>query len=134
MKPSRGLIVLACLALASGITSRATTQEGGARQAQLELSVKAPLASRSLPLDGVSVDGLVVAVGERGHILVDVTGTGEGTFTEYSPRNGNVDATACGTMAICPGPTRTPPPISRNRPRRIDPRWDQPKMGLSHRC
>ncbi len=70
MKPSRGLIVLACLALASGITSRATTQEDGARQAQLELSVKAPLASRSLLLDGVSVDGLVVAVGERGHILV----------------------------------------------------------------
>ncbi|MDA2929608.1 YCF48-related protein [Acidobacteria bacterium AH-259-O06] len=47
---------------------RALAQE--AAPAQLEFSVRAPLASRSLLLDGVSVDGLMVAVGERGHILL----------------------------------------------------------------
>lgn len=33
-------------------------------------AIKAPLASRSLLLDGVSVDELTVVVGERGHILI----------------------------------------------------------------
>ncbi len=37
---------------------------------ELERSVKAPLASRSLLLDGVAVEGRLVAVGERGHILL----------------------------------------------------------------
>ena len=35
-----------------------------------EQSVKAPLASRSLLLDGVTVNGLSVAVGEMGHIML----------------------------------------------------------------
>jgi photosystem II stability/assembly factor-like uncharacterized protein len=34
-----------------------------------EFSVKAPLASKSILLDGVVLDGRVVVVGERGHIL-----------------------------------------------------------------
>ena len=67
--PSRQLIALACLALAGSMMAPALTQRG-APAAQFEYSVKAPLASRSLFLDGVSVDGLLVAVGERGHILI----------------------------------------------------------------
>ena len=35
-----------------------------------ERSVPAPLAPRSLLLDGTSVEGVVVVVGERGHVLV----------------------------------------------------------------
>jgi len=35
-----------------------------------ESSVISPLASRSLLLDGVAVDGFVAVVGERGHILI----------------------------------------------------------------
>ena len=63
------LIVFACLVLVVGISPRrAVAQE--AAPAQPEFSVRAPLASRSLLLDGVSVDGLMVAVGERGHILL----------------------------------------------------------------
>ena len=69
MNPSRALVAFACLALAGSMTARTLTQEGAA-PAQLEFSVKAPLATRSLLLDGVSVDGLMVAVGERGHILI----------------------------------------------------------------
>ncbi len=69
MNPSRELVAFACLALAGSMTARTLTQEGAA-PAQPEFSVKAPLATRSLLLDGVSVDGLMVAVGERGHILI----------------------------------------------------------------
>ncbi len=62
------LTVFACLALVSNIPLGVLAQD--AAQANREVSVKAPLASRSLLLDGVSVNGLVVVVGERGHILV----------------------------------------------------------------
>jgi len=41
-----------------------------AADATREHSIKAPLASRSLLLDGCSIDGFMVAVGERGHILI----------------------------------------------------------------
>ena len=58
------LMVLAGLAISPG----ARAQE--AAPAELEFSVRAPLASRSLLLDAVSADGLLVAVGERGHILL----------------------------------------------------------------
>lgn len=40
----------------------------------LEPSVKAPLASRSLLLDGVAAGRFVVVVGERGHILISEDG------------------------------------------------------------
>ena len=62
------LTVLACLALLGGIPPHALAQD--VAPGQHDFSVQAPLASRSLLLDGVSVDGLVVVVGERGHILV----------------------------------------------------------------
>ncbi|NIN72688.1 MAG: hypothetical protein GTO46_12360, partial [Gemmatimonadetes bacterium] len=39
-------------------------------QAENEYTLQMPLAERSLLLDGVAVDGLMVAVGERGHILI----------------------------------------------------------------
>ena len=35
-----------------------------------EQSIQAPLASRSLILDAVAVDGALIAVGHRGHILI----------------------------------------------------------------
>jgi photosystem II stability/assembly factor-like uncharacterized protein len=41
-----------------------------AANATREHSIKAPLASRSLLLDGCFIDGLIVTVGERGHILI----------------------------------------------------------------
>ncbi|MCU0303741.1 MAG: YCF48-related protein [Thermoanaerobaculales bacterium] len=40
----------------------------------LERSVMAPLAERSLMLDVAAVDGRLVAVGERGHVLVSTDG------------------------------------------------------------
>ena len=39
-------------------------------KATREHSIKAPLASRSLLLDGCSLGSFIVAVGERGHILI----------------------------------------------------------------
>lgn len=42
--------------------------------AEDELSVIAPLASRSLLTDGASADGLMAVVGERGHVLVSSDG------------------------------------------------------------
>jgi photosystem II stability/assembly factor-like uncharacterized protein len=42
--------------------------------AQPDYSVKAPLATRSLLLDGVTKNGDVVVVGERGHILISNDG------------------------------------------------------------
>jgi len=39
-----------------------------------EYSTKAPLASKSLLLDGVSVNNKLVVVGERGHILISTDG------------------------------------------------------------
>jgi photosystem II stability/assembly factor-like uncharacterized protein len=59
-------MALACLALLGGIPLR----ERGASQEEPEFSVRAPLASRSLLLDGASAGGRLVVVGERGHILV----------------------------------------------------------------
>ena len=42
----------------------------------LEYSSKAPLVSRSLLLDGTAVDGTMVVVGERGHVLVSTDNGG----------------------------------------------------------
>jgi photosystem II stability/assembly factor-like uncharacterized protein len=41
-----------------------------AQDAELEVSVMAPLASKSLMLDAVVLDDRLVAVGERGHVLI----------------------------------------------------------------
>ncbi len=48
--------------------------------AQPNYSVKAPLATRSLLLDGVTAKGDVVVVGERGHILI--SGDGGATWEQ----------------------------------------------------
>jgi len=45
-----------------------------AQDAELEVSVMAPLASKSLMLDAVALDDRLVAVGERGHILMSEDG------------------------------------------------------------
>lgn len=45
-----------------------------AQDADLEVSVMAPLASKSLMLDAVALDDRLVAVGERGHILISTDG------------------------------------------------------------
>ena len=50
--------------------------------AQPDYSVKAPLATRSLLLDGVTANGDVVVVGERGHILI--SGDGGATWEQMN--------------------------------------------------
>jgi photosystem II stability/assembly factor-like uncharacterized protein len=52
----------------AGVPSIGVAQESPAETA--EHSLEAPLASRSLLLDGALVEGLAVAVGERGHVLL----------------------------------------------------------------
>ena len=49
-----------------------------------EPAIMAPLASKTLALDGYAVDGALVAVGERGHILISADG-GESWQQEASP-------------------------------------------------
>jgi len=61
-RTKRLLIFLASLIFFSIITAPV--------DAGSEYSSKLPLASQSLLLDGFSTDGLIVAVGERGHILL----------------------------------------------------------------
>ncbi len=60
--------ILAGLLLLTGVVSQA--QEEGAEG--VEYALRKPLASKSLLLDGVAVDdgALMVAVGERGHVLL----------------------------------------------------------------
>jgi photosystem II stability/assembly factor-like uncharacterized protein len=60
---------LACLVLVSAGLPSTVVAESSATAA-VEHSVEAPLASRSLLLDGVFVDGVAVVVGERGHVVV----------------------------------------------------------------
>ena len=63
------LILLAALVTSSaGIPWIAVAQESPAETG--EHSLMAPLASQSLLLDGSLVEGLAVAVGERGHVLL----------------------------------------------------------------
>jgi photosystem II stability/assembly factor-like uncharacterized protein len=61
--------LLACLVLLSAGFPSVLVAEKSATDA-VEQSVAAPLASRSLLLDGVFVEGLAVTVGERGHVLI----------------------------------------------------------------
>ncbi|MCP4657928.1 MAG: hypothetical protein GY856_21175, partial [bacterium] len=77
----RTLIAGVCLALAAAVTTVVSERASGAtaaaeEPAEPEHSVPAPLAWRSLLLDGVAVGGLMVAVGERGHVLLS---TDQGT-------------------------------------------------------
>lgn len=58
-----GLVLLSAGLLAVTVAEQSATDT-------VESSVQAPLASRSLLLDGHFVDGLAVAVGERGHVLI----------------------------------------------------------------
>ena len=68
MKPVFFAFLTLGLVFVGGILHLALAQD--ATPSEPERSVKAPLASASLLLDGVSVEGLLVAVGERGHILI----------------------------------------------------------------
>ncbi len=60
--------LLVAIALFGALLSTALSQETPTDVA--ERSVQAPLANQSLLLDGVSVDGVAVVVGERGHVLI----------------------------------------------------------------
>jgi photosystem II stability/assembly factor-like uncharacterized protein len=62
---SRALIVTAA-ALAVGVGTPATAQD----EIAPEPAIMAPLAPRALALDAAAVGGKLVAVGERGHILI----------------------------------------------------------------
>jgi len=62
------LVALLAVALAMGPGFVA------AQDAEMEHSVIAPLASKSLMLDAVALDDRLVAVGERGHILISKDG------------------------------------------------------------
>ncbi len=55
-------LLVVTLTAGAGITT--------AQDAELEVSVMAPLASKSLMLDAVVLDDRLVAVGERGHVLI----------------------------------------------------------------
>ncbi len=58
------LIIVVAIATAAGLP--ATAQD----EIAPEPAIMAPLASSALALEGVAVDGKLVAVGERGHILI----------------------------------------------------------------
>lgn len=60
--------VLLLALIAGSPTATAQEDEG------LENAVKAPLAPRSMALDAVAVDGTLIAVGHRGHILISNDG------------------------------------------------------------
>ena len=51
-----------------------------------EISIQAPLAARSLKLDAVAIDGALVAVGHRGHILISSDGGETWQQTEVPTR------------------------------------------------
>jgi len=57
-------ILLALLAVGTAAAGQEEAAEG------VEHALRMPLASQSLLLDGVAVDGLMVVVGERGHVLL----------------------------------------------------------------
>lgn len=65
-RPGRLAVFAALLVL----TATLCTGFAAAQDDDDEFSVIAPLAERSLMLDAVAVDGRLVAVGERGHVLV----------------------------------------------------------------
>jgi photosystem II stability/assembly factor-like uncharacterized protein len=56
------------LGVVASVAAPGWTQEETAEEVQVALFK--PLASRSLLLEGTAIDGLLVAVGERGHILL----------------------------------------------------------------
>lgn len=58
------------IALAMGISTLAAAQD----EIAPEPAIMAPLASRALALDAAAVGGKLVAVGERGHILISTDG------------------------------------------------------------
>lgn len=64
--PSRYLTAVAFLLLVLGAPRWAPAQE----EEQAKHAIQAPLASRSLALDAAAVDGKLVVVGERGHVLI----------------------------------------------------------------
>jgi len=79
-----GVRLLGACALATlvGVTPRTadTGKAGG------ESAVKAPMATKSLLLDVAARDGLLVAVGERGHILLSRDGGGAWTQADVPTR------------------------------------------------
>ncbi len=68
----RRVPVVLAIALATGIGSTAAAQD----EIAPEPSITAPLAARALALDATAVDGRLVAVGERGHILISTDNGG----------------------------------------------------------
>ena len=63
-------LCLPALALLLGVALIAFPVAGAAQDEEFETSLLKPLASRSLLLDGASAGDLILAVGERGHILL----------------------------------------------------------------
>jgi photosystem II stability/assembly factor-like uncharacterized protein len=66
---ARAVSLVLLLGLLTGLTARASAQDGWAADS-IEWSDPAPLAQHSLLLDAVAVGSKLVAVGERGHILL----------------------------------------------------------------
>jgi len=79
-KQIRGAVTVIFLVAAVGTVAIASAQE----QVAPEPAIMARLASKTLTLDGVAVDGALVAVGERGHILISTDG-GESWQQQASP-------------------------------------------------
>lgn len=80
--PGRRAVLAALLVLAVTLVTGAAT----AQDDDVELSVIAPLAPRSLMLDAVAVDDRLVAVGERGHVLVSTDDGGTWTQIQVPTR------------------------------------------------
>lgn len=74
----------AALLLALGLAAAATVGTG--KDAAPERAVQAPLAPKSLLLDVSARDGQLVAVGERGHILVSRDGGSSWTQADVATR------------------------------------------------
>lgn len=77
----RGAVAAAGLALAAGAALALAAGEPGGERA-----IPARLAARSLLLDGAARGGLVVAVGERGHVLISTDGGGSWTQSDVPTR------------------------------------------------
>lgn len=78
----RRLVLATLLATAAGAAGAVAADQ----DEDLAPSIIAPLASRSLMLDAAAVDGRLIAVGERGHVLVSTDGGASWTQVQVPTR------------------------------------------------
>lgn len=84
---NRWIAIAIALVMTVGVGALATAQDDIAP----EPAIMAPLAPRSLMLDATVIDGRLVAVGERGHILISLDG-GESWQQQQVPTHATLTA------------------------------------------